>query len=327
MPDPANPMPNGNGNAVALAQQQQQHPFPVAPTAPVAFSVFCGNADQFDLAQRMARALSSSDLVPTQYRDKLANCLIALDIANQRKISPLTVMQNMSVIQGRPAWSAQYIIASINACGQFSPLRFDWRGEEGADSWGCRAYAKDLASGDRLDGTWITIAMAKAEGWYGRQGSKWQTMPEQMLRYRAGAFFGRIYAPHVTLGLPTAEELVDSIIDVTPTRERVAPFDMLRPSAGSDVAPRIDADISAAAESAAAAGTYIPATPPPAPARRRGRPPRTPDTPAGDEAASGPQDAASAGAVGGQDNAPAPAPAAQPTTAAPDSTVVDTDPF
>ena len=323
MPDPVNPMPNGNGTSVALAQQQ--HPFPVAPTAPVAFSVFCGNAEQFDLAQRMARALASSDLVPTQYRDKLANCLIALDIANQRKISPLTVMQNMSVIQGRPAWSAQYIIASINACGQFSPLRFDWRGEEGADSWGCRAYARDLATNDRLDGTWITIAMAKAEGWYGRQGSKWQTMPEQMLRYRAGAFFGRIYAPHVTLGLPTAEELVDQIIDVTPTRERVAPFDMLRPTTAPDVAPRIDADASAAAEGAAAAGTYIPATPAPAPARRRGRPARTPDTPDDAAPTSGPPDAAAS--LPNDGPAPGPTPAAQPTTAAPDATVVDTDPF
>ena len=205
--------------AIALDQTRELRAAPLPAvldtTQPTLPGVF-GSAEQFDLGQRMARALAASDLVPTQYRDKLANCLIALDIAMQRRISPLTVMQNMAIIQGRPAWNAQFIIASINACGLFSPLRYEWRGREGEDAWGCRAYAYDARNGERLDGSWITIALAKAEGWYGRQGSKWQTMPEQMLRYRAGAFFGRIYAGHVTLGLPTIEEVVDAALPEQP---------------------------------------------------------------------------------------------------------------
>jgi hypothetical protein len=213
-----------------------------------------GSAEQFDLGQRMARALAASDLVPTQYRDKLANCLIALDIAMQRRISPLTVMQNMAIIQGRPAWNAQFIIASINACGLFSPLRYEWRGSEGEDAWGCRAYAYDARNGERLDGSWITIALAKAEGWHGRQGSKWQTMPEQMLRYRAGAFFGRIYAGHVTLGLPTIEEVVDAALPEqprplrdlldSPNREFVPGREPLTP-AGDSSAPIADEGVAA----------------------------------------------------------------------------------
>jgi hypothetical protein len=188
-----------------------------APVLEAPLPCVFGSAEQFDLGQRMARALAASDLVPAQYKDKVANCMIALDVAMQRRLSPITVMQNMNVIQGRPAWASQFIIASINACGLFSPLRYEWKGAPGSDEWGCRAYALDLRDGARLDGTWITIGMAKAEGWYGRNGSKWQTMPEQMLRYRAGAFFGRIYAGHVMMGLPTTEEVSDSaMIDVTP---------------------------------------------------------------------------------------------------------------
>lgn len=202
------------------------------PPAPP-FSVF-STAENFDLAQRMARALASSDLVPAQYRDKLANCLIALDIAVQRKASPLTIMQNMTIISGRPAWSAQYIIASINSCGLFSPLRYEWRGAESSDEWGCRAYAYDARTNERLDGSWISIGMAKAEGWYQRSGSKWQTMPEQMLRYRAGSFFGRIYAGHITLGLPTIEEVVDSVIETVPR----APRDQAPASAAGEQPPR-----------------------------------------------------------------------------------------
>ena len=54
--------------------------------------------------------------------------------------------------------------------------------------------------------------MAKAEGWLTKTGSKWQTMPELMLKYRAAAFFGRLYAPEVLMGMQTAEE----VIDITP---------------------------------------------------------------------------------------------------------------
>jgi len=53
------------------------------------------------------------------------------------------------------------------------------------------------------------MAMAEAEGWSTKPGSKWKTMPELMLRYRAAAFFARIYAPDITLGMQTSEESMD----------------------------------------------------------------------------------------------------------------------
>jgi len=37
-------------------------------------------------------------------------------------------------------------------------------------------------------------------------------MPELMLKYRAAAFFGRLYAPEVLMGMQTSEE----VIDITP---------------------------------------------------------------------------------------------------------------
>jgi len=53
------------------------------------------------------------------------------------------------------------------------------------------------------------MQMAKDEGWLGKQGSKWKTMPELMLMYRAAAFFGRLYAPDVTMGMQTTQEIAD----------------------------------------------------------------------------------------------------------------------
>jgi hypothetical protein len=146
----------------------------------------------------------------------------------------MAVMQSMVPIHGKPTWSAAFLIATVNSCGRFSPMRFRWVGKEGTDDWGCRAYAVEREGNLELVGALVTIAMAKAEGWYSKNGSKWKTMPEQMLQYRAAAFWTRAYAPEIALGMHTSEEIHDtqasqqvvqpsvattvtsSVVDVTP---------------------------------------------------------------------------------------------------------------
>ena len=163
----------------------------------------------FESAQRMALCLVSSDLVPETYRgkDKIGNALIALEMSQRIGASPLAVMQNLNIIHGRPAWSSSFIIAALNTCGRFSPLRF--RVEGAGESQICIAWAYDRSGGEVLEGPQASIAMAKAEGWYQKNGSKWKTMPDLMLRYRAAAFFGRLYAPDVLNGMHTADEVED----------------------------------------------------------------------------------------------------------------------
>lgn len=163
----------------------------------------------FESAQRMALCLVSSDLVPETYRgkDKIGNALIALEMSQRIGASPLAVMQNLNIIHGRPAWSSSFIIAALNTCGRFSPLRF--RVEGTGESAICVAWAYDRSGGEVLEGPQASIAMAKAEGWFQKNGSKWRTMPDLMLRYRAAAFFGRLYAPDVLNGMHTADEVED----------------------------------------------------------------------------------------------------------------------
>ena len=159
----------------------------------------------------MARYLSASSLVPQQYQGQqhTGDCLIALELAQRVGASPLGVMQSMTPIHGRPAWSSAFLIGSLNVTGRFSPLRYKMTGKRGTDTWGCIACAVDRADGTRLEGPEVTIAMAKAEGWVARNGSKWQTMPEMMLHYRAASFFVRLYAPEVSLGMRSVEEAED----------------------------------------------------------------------------------------------------------------------
>lgn len=167
-------------------------------------------ASSFELAQRKAKALASSDIIPQAYRGNLPNVLIALEIAERIGASPLQVMQNLHLIQGKPSWSSSFLIATVNACGRFTPMRFEIKGEDPAkDDYCVRAFAEDKGTGERCVGPWITWPMVKAEGWLKKNGSKWATMPELMFLYRAAGFWSRVYAPEVSMGILTREEVED----------------------------------------------------------------------------------------------------------------------
>lgn len=158
----------------------------------------------FDLAQRQAKALCQSDLVPAQYKNNIANTLVALEIAHRINASPLMVMQNLNIIHGRPSWGSSFIIATINGSGKFTSLRF-----VGDLTKGIKAVCNERDTGELIEGPTVTMQMAKDEGWLDKAGSKWKTMPELMMRYRAAAFFGRLYAPEVMMGMHTVEEIQD----------------------------------------------------------------------------------------------------------------------
>ena len=190
----------------------------VAPHTEIGFTSIEG----FASLQRMANMFTKSSMVPQTFQGEinLGNAAIALDMAIRMKANPLAVMQNIYIVHGRPSWSAQFLIATLNKSGKFSALRYKFQGQEGTDAWGCRAVATELATGETLEGPLITIGLAKKEGWANKNGSKWQSMPELMLRYRAAAWFVRAYAPEIAMGLPEAEELRDTI-DITPVEVTV----------------------------------------------------------------------------------------------------------
>lgn len=195
-------------------------------------------ADQgsFEMVQRMAKALSESDLVPKAYQKNIPNTMIALEMANRIGASPIMVMQNLNVIQGKPSWSSTFIIAVINSCGKFSEqLRFEvhkskepkvvtlewWKKDfKSGDSkkvtmqWtyyptSCVAFTTDKITGERVESPAVTIETALQENWVAKEGSKWITMPDLMIRYRAAAFFGRLYCPELLMGMQSEYEVID----------------------------------------------------------------------------------------------------------------------
>ena len=182
------------------------------------------SGETFEVAQRMAKALMASDLVPKQYQGNLPNTLIALEMANRIGASPLMVMQHLNIIQGKPSWSSTFLISAVNSCGRYEPLRFEIENENNLEKMKCRAFTKDKKSGEILIGSWVTMEMARDEGWLSKAGSKWKTMPELMIRYRAASFWSRLYAPDITMGMQTVEEVADVLYEeIKP--EAVDPFE------------------------------------------------------------------------------------------------------
>lgn len=223
------------------------------------------NFNNFGEVIRAAELLANSNIVPETYRsviekssgwgdnrkisrtenpNAIANCLIALNMSNRMGADPLMIMQNLYLIEGRPAWSSTFIIAGINSCGRFGTLNFEFTELGNRDiqyqtstGWGdrkqtfdkcaninefsCVAWAIDKATGERVESSPITLELAIKEGWYFKNGSKWPTMPRQMAMYRAAAFFGRVYAPEVTMGIYTKDEVEDftEARDVTPPQQ------------------------------------------------------------------------------------------------------------
>lgn len=158
---------------------------------------------------KIGSVMSKTQLVPDNYRNRPEDCTIAIDIANRNGMSPLSVMQNLYVVKGKPQWSGQACIAMLRASKEFEHVKPVMVGERNTDEWGCYFKAIDKSDGEVVTGTLVTIKMAKDEGWYSKPGSKWQTMPEQMLQYRAAAFFARIYMPNALMGYKVEGEFED----------------------------------------------------------------------------------------------------------------------
>lgn len=222
-----------------------QAPAPAVPDAVMAAPVIpgFGSLASFEALQRMAKLFSASALVPQAYRSGesgVANAAIALDMAVRMGANPLMVFQNLYIVQGKPAWSSQFLIATFNQSGKYSSLRFEFEGQPGTDGYGCRAVATELATGDKLEGTLITMGMARKEGWLNKAGSKWLTMPEQMLRYRAAAFFIRAIAPEIAMGLRSVEEERE-ILEAKSSPRQVATVEQLRAAEASAPAPELPA--------------------------------------------------------------------------------------
>ena len=192
----------------------------------------------------------------------VVNCMIAISMAMRVGADPLMIMQNMVIIYGRPSWSSKFLIATVNTCGRFNPLqyRFTEKGMLGKVDYTeyekywdktlyqgkggykniaktvtfdgtkvmdieCVAFTRLRGSDKVLESSPVSVRMAVQEGWYTKNGSKWPNMTKQMLMYRTASFWTNAYAPELSMGMKTDDEMRDIVDvefeDVTDVAERV----------------------------------------------------------------------------------------------------------
>lgn len=156
---------------------------------------------------KIADVFSKSKLVPKHFQGNMADCMIALQLSIRMGVDPFMLMQNMYVVHGRPGIEAKLAIALANSKRVFrGPIRYSLTGSGMQRQ--CTAWAIDRETGDRLEET-VTMEIAKKEGWMGKDGSKWQTIPDLMLKYRSAMWLIRTTCPEVLMGLQTTDELED----------------------------------------------------------------------------------------------------------------------
>lgn len=161
----------------------------------------------YEHSYRMATLFSKSTMVPPDFQQNQANCMIAINMSVRLSLDPFMVMQDMYMIHGRPAMSSKMQIALLNRSKEFEPIVYELKGE--GKKRACIARAKHRKTGVITEGPWITWDIVENEGWNKKSGSKWKTMPDVMFQYRAAAFFIRLHAPHLLLGMITVEEAED----------------------------------------------------------------------------------------------------------------------
>lgn len=183
---------------------QEQHINMVADLSGGLYS----SSDTLRIARNFAQDLSKSTMIPMQYQNNYANCLVALEYANRTGQSPLQVMQSLNVIQGRPSWDSKALIGMINTSGKYDhDLRFTYGKDDKGEIVSCFAWTKK--DGELVEGIPYTMEKAKKEGLLAKTNSFWNKDHVLMLTYRAVSRFASINCPEITLGLYTTEEVRD----------------------------------------------------------------------------------------------------------------------
>jgi hypothetical protein len=169
----------------------------------------------FDQALTFSQYLADSDMVPKDFKGKPGNCLIAMQWGAELGLKPLQALQNLAVINGRPALWGDAVIALVRS----SPLcEFVIETDDGHTAT-CRVKRRGEPEQSRT----FSMDDASTAGLKGKQGP-WVQHPKRMRQMRARAFALRDVFPDVLRGMPMAEEVMD-----TPTERHMGPVDEVKP--------------------------------------------------------------------------------------------------
>jgi hypothetical protein len=175
-----------------------------------------------DTALRISKIIAASGLLPRSFyennNDPVACCFVAIQLGGEIGMSPMCAVQNIAVINGRPALYGPAQLAVVEASGKLAAIEERIEGE-GDDRV---AVCTVQRVGRPPKTVRFGVRDAQRAGLWDKRGRNgapgpWQQYPERMLQARARSFALRDVFPDVLLGLGvSAEEIADGLDPTTP---------------------------------------------------------------------------------------------------------------
>jgi len=159
-----------------------------------------------DEAVNLSGILSQSSIVPSSYKGKSEDILVAIIMGSELGFSPIASLQNIATINGKPSIYGDAMLALVKN----SPLCEDVietmiKGDKQEDSGAvCVVKRKGM---EPVTVTFTVGDAIRAGLW--KKAGPWTMYPKRMLQMRARSFALRDAFPDVLRGLVATEEVED----------------------------------------------------------------------------------------------------------------------
>ena len=158
-------------------------------------------------AMDFAKMLAQSGMVPSNFKGKPQDCLVAMQWGFEVGLQPMQALQNIAVINGKPSIWGDAALALVRSHPDCKGVEEKLEGEGDEMRAVCTVMR---AHGEMIEKTirYFSVANAKTARLWGKQGP-WTQYPERMLAQRARGFALRDAFPDALKGIITREEAED----------------------------------------------------------------------------------------------------------------------
>ncbi len=156
-------------------------------------------------AMEFSKMIASSEMIPTNYRNKPNDVLCAIQWGNEIGLAPLQALQNIAVINGRPSLWGDSLVAVCKSHPDFRGIEENYIEEE--DKAVCVVKRNVAGTIETTKGS-FSYKDAQQANLTNKQGP-WKQYPKRMLQLRARGFALRDAFPDAIKGIITTEEAMD----------------------------------------------------------------------------------------------------------------------
>jgi hypothetical protein len=187
---------------------------------------------------RLATIMVKSGFMPKAIQTTEA-VFVAVQMGLEVGLSPMQAVQNIAVINGRPALWGDAMIGLVEASGALEEFKEYYQGDYGTDDFRAVCVAKRRGH-EAVIINEFSIADAKIAGLWLKDGP-WRTYPKRMLKMRARGFTLRDGFADKLKGLKSAEELMDTPGDPEYEMKTMANKQLIEIDAPPEPEPRLAA--------------------------------------------------------------------------------------